>query len=160
MAENRSELPEDLPTDLYIGGKWVPAVDGRRFEVLNPATGEVLVTVADGAIADAAAAVNAAAEAANDWASTAPRTRGEILRRAYELMTEQAEDLAHLISLENGKALSDARGGVAYAGEFFRWYGEEAVRSNGGVMTAPSGANKILVLHQPVGICVLVTPWN
>jgi succinate-semialdehyde dehydrogenase/glutarate-semialdehyde dehydrogenase len=160
MAENKSGLPDDLPTDLYIGGKWVPAVDGRRFEVLNPATGEVLVTVADGAIADAAAAVNAAAEAANDWAATAPRARGEILRRAHELMTEQAENLAHLISLENGKALSDARGEVAYAAEFFRWYGEEAVRSNGGVMTAPSGANKILVLHQPVGICVLVTPWN
>ncbi|WP_344942431.1 NAD-dependent succinate-semialdehyde dehydrogenase, partial [Sphaerisporangium flaviroseum] len=91
---------------------------------------------------------------------TAPRQRAEILRKAFELMTEQGEDLARLISLENGKALPDARGEVAYAAEFFRWYAEEAVRGAGSVATAPSGANRIVVLHQPVGICVLVTPWN
>ncbi|MCW2599699.1 MAG: NAD-dependent succinate-semialdehyde dehydrogenase [Frankiales bacterium] len=160
MADNRAGFLADLPTDLYIDGKWVPAADGGRFDVLDPATGDLLVSVADGSVTDAGHAVDAAAAAAGEWAATAPRVRGEILRRAFELMTAQAEDLARLISLENGKALPDARGEVAYAAEFFRWYGEEAVRTTGTAVTAPSGANKILVLHQPVGICVLVTPWN
>jgi succinate-semialdehyde dehydrogenase/glutarate-semialdehyde dehydrogenase len=160
MADYTSDVPADVPTELYIGGKFVPAADGGRFDVLDPATGTVITTVADGSVADATDAVDAAAAAAAEWAATAPRVRGEILRRAYELMTQRAEELARLISLENGKALPDARGEVAYAAEFFRWYGEEAVRAAGSVMTAPSGANKILVVHQPVGICVLVTPWN
>ena len=150
----------DLPTDLYIGGKAVPAADGGRFDVLDPATGEVITTVADAAVADALAAVDAAAAAAAGWAATAPRQRAEILRRAFELMTEQAEDYARLISFENGKALADARSETTYAAEFFRWYAEEAVRINGSWGTAPSGANQIVVTHQPVGVCVLVTPWN
>jgi succinate-semialdehyde dehydrogenase / glutarate-semialdehyde dehydrogenase len=150
----------DLLTDLWIGGKAVPAADGGRFDVLDPSNGKVLATVADGTTEDAAAAVDAADAAAAAWAATAPRERAEILRRAWQLMTEQAEDLARLITLENGKALVDAKGEVAYAAEFFRWYSEEAVRAAGQVMTAPSGANKIMVLHQPVGIAVLVTPWN
>jgi len=150
----------DLLTDLWIGGKALPASDGGRFDVLDPATGRVLTTVADGSVDDAIAAVDAAAEAAQAWAATSPRERAEILRRAWELMTEQADDLARLVTLENGKALTDARGEVAYAAEFFRWYSEEAVRAVGQLMTAPSGANKIMVLEQPVGICVLVTPWN
>ena len=116
--------------------------------------------MADGDVGDALAAVDAAAAAADAWAATPPRQRAEILRRAFELMTSHAEGLAHLVSLENGKALTDARGEVAYAAEFFRWYSEEAVRAAGSVMTAPSGANRIVVLRQPVGICVLVTPWN
>jgi succinate-semialdehyde dehydrogenase / glutarate-semialdehyde dehydrogenase len=146
--------------DLYVGGKTVPAGDGRRFDVLNPATGGVLASVADGSVDDAIAAVDAADAAAPDWAATAPRARAEILRQAFELMTTHAEDLARLISLENGKALPDARGEVAYAAEFFRWYAEEAVRVAGSVSIAPSGANRIIVLRQPVGICILVTPWN
>jgi succinate-semialdehyde dehydrogenase/glutarate-semialdehyde dehydrogenase len=150
----------DLLTELWIGGKAVPASDGGRFDVLDPSTGQVLTTVADGSVEDALAAVDAAEGAATAWAATSPRERAEILRRAWELMTEQAEDLAKLVTLENGKALVDARGEVAYAAEFFRWYSEEAVRAGGQLMTAPSGANKIMVLHQPVGICVLVTPWN
>ena len=150
----------DLLTDLWIGGKAVPASDGGRFDVLDPSTGQILTTVADGSVEDALAAVDAAEGAAAAWAATSPRERAEILRRAWELMTEQAEDLARLVTLENGKALVDAKGEVAYAAEFFRWYSEEAVRAVGQVMTAPSGANKIVVLHQPVGICVLVTPWN
>jgi len=150
----------DLLTDLWIGGKAVPASDGGRFDVLDPATGRVLTTVADGSVDDAIAAVDAAESAAGAWAATSPRERAEILRRAWELMTDQAEDLATLVTLENGKALTDARGEVAYAAEFFRWYSEEAVRAVGQLMTAPSGANKIMVLEQPVGICVLVTPWN
>jgi succinate-semialdehyde dehydrogenase / glutarate-semialdehyde dehydrogenase len=153
-------LPGDVPTDLYIGGKWLAAGDGTRFDVHDPATGEVIATVANGGVQDALAAVDAAAAAAAEWAATAPRRRAEILRRAFELMTAQADELALLVSLENGKALVDARGEIAYAAEFFRWYSEEAVRAAGTVMTAPSGANRILVVHHPVGVCVLVTPWN
>jgi succinate-semialdehyde dehydrogenase / glutarate-semialdehyde dehydrogenase len=153
-------LPEDLLTDLFVGGKAVPASDGGRFDVVDPATGAVLTSVADGTVDDAIAAVDAAHAAAVAWAATAPRERSEVLRRAFELMTAQQEQLARLITAENGKALRDARGEVAYAAEFFRWYAEEAVRAAGEVLTAPSGANRILVLQQPVGICVLVTPWN
>jgi succinate-semialdehyde dehydrogenase/glutarate-semialdehyde dehydrogenase len=150
----------DLPLDLCIGGKAVPASDGGRFDVLDPATGGVIASVANGTVEDALACVEAADAAAAGWAATPPRQRSEILRKAFELMTERADEIAHLISLENGKALPDARGETAYAAEFFRWYAEEAVRASGSVMTAPAGANKIVVLQQPVGICVLVTPWN
>jgi succinate-semialdehyde dehydrogenase/glutarate-semialdehyde dehydrogenase len=156
---NLGQIP-DLPLDLCIAGKAVPASDGGRFDVFDPATGEVLASVADGTVEDALSAVDAADRAAAGWAATAPRERSEILSRAFGLMRERSDELAHLISLENGKALADARGEVAYAAEFFRWYAEEAVRGSGSLMTAPSGANKILVLQQPVGICVLVTPWN
>jgi succinate-semialdehyde dehydrogenase/glutarate-semialdehyde dehydrogenase len=146
--------------DLFIGGRPVPASDGGRFDVIDPATGDVFDTVANGTVQDAISAVDAAAQAAPAWAATAPRERGEILRRAYQLMTESADELARLISRENGKALPDALGEVLYAAEFFRWYSEEAVRVPGTLATAPSGANKIVVQHKPVGICVLVTPWN
>jgi len=150
----------DTPTDLFLGGKWVPASSGGRFDVYDPSTGEVIAAVADGTVEDAIAAVDAADAAAAGWAGTAPRARAEILRSAFELMTARKDELARLISLENGKALTDAAGEVAYAAEFFRWYSEEAVRAEGTVMTAPSGANRILVVQQPVGIAVLVTPWN
>jgi succinate-semialdehyde dehydrogenase / glutarate-semialdehyde dehydrogenase len=146
--------------DLFIGGRSVPASDGGRFDVIDPATGDVLQTVANGTVEDAIAAVDAAASAAPAWAATAPRQRGEILRRAYQLMTERADELARLISQENGKALPDALGEVLYAAEFFRWYSEEAVRIPGTLATAPSGTNKILVQYRPAGVCVLVTPWN
>jgi succinate-semialdehyde dehydrogenase/glutarate-semialdehyde dehydrogenase len=116
--------------------------------------------VADGSVEDGLAAVSAAAEAGPAWAATAPRQRAEILRRAWELMTDRADEIATLISLENGKALVDAKGETTYAAEFFRWYAEETVRMDGMVTTAPSGANRIMVVHQPVGVCVLVTPWN
>jgi succinate-semialdehyde dehydrogenase / glutarate-semialdehyde dehydrogenase len=156
----QTKLPADLTTDLFIGGKAVPATDGRRFDVLDPSTGEVVASVADGSVEDALSAVAAAHDAAPQWAATAPRTRAEILRAAFETMTARAEELAHLISVENGKALRDARGEVAYAAEFFRWYSEEAVRNIGAVTESPAGANQILVVRQPVGVCVLVTPWN
>jgi succinate-semialdehyde dehydrogenase/glutarate-semialdehyde dehydrogenase len=146
--------------DLFIGGRPVPASDGGRFDVIDPATGDVFESVANGTVEDAISAVDAAAQAAPAWAATAPRERGEILRRAFQLMTESADELARLISRENGKALPDALGEVLYAAEFFRWYSEEAVRVPGTLATAPSGANKIVVQHKPVGICVLVTPWN
>jgi succinate-semialdehyde dehydrogenase/glutarate-semialdehyde dehydrogenase len=127
---------------------------------VDPATGATITTVADASVEDAITAIDAAELAGQAWAATAPRHRAEILRRAFDLMLGRGEDLARLICLENGKALQDARAEVAYAAEFFRWYSEEAVRGAGSVMTAPSGTNKILVLQQPVGICVLVTPWN
>jgi succinate-semialdehyde dehydrogenase / glutarate-semialdehyde dehydrogenase len=154
------DLLGDVPTELHIGGKDVPAHDGGRFDVVDPANGDVIASVADGGEADALAAVDAAQNAAASWAATAPRRRAEILRSAFDMMTRQAEDYARLISRENGKALPDARGEVAYAAEFFRWYSEEAVRIGGSLTTAPSGSNRIVVTHQPVGVCVLVTPWN
>jgi succinate-semialdehyde dehydrogenase/glutarate-semialdehyde dehydrogenase len=149
-----------VPTDLFIGGTWRAASDGGRFDVTDPATGDVIAQVADGSVDDGLAAVAAAAQAGPAWAATAPRQRAEILRRAWELMTERADEIATLISLENGKALVDAKGETTYAAEFFRWYAEETVRMDGMVTTAPSGANRIMVVHQPVGVCVLVTPWN
>jgi succinate-semialdehyde dehydrogenase/glutarate-semialdehyde dehydrogenase len=154
------DQPTDPHRDLYLGGAWVPADDGGRFEVLDPSTGSPITTVADASVADATRAIDAAEKAAGSWADTPPRERSEILRRAFELMTRDADGLARLVTRENGKALSDARGEIAYAAEFFRWYAEEAVRAHGSILTAPSGAHKIVVLEQPVGICVLVTPWN
>jgi succinate-semialdehyde dehydrogenase / glutarate-semialdehyde dehydrogenase len=155
-----ADVLSKVPTDLFIGGTWRAASDGGRFDVLDPATGDVLAQVADGSVDDGLAAVAAAAEAGPAWAATSPRQRSEILRRAWELMTERADEIATLISLENGKALVDAKGEASYAAEFFRWYAEETVRMDGMLTTAPSGANRIMVVHQPVGVCVLVTPWN
>jgi succinate-semialdehyde dehydrogenase/glutarate-semialdehyde dehydrogenase len=149
-----------VPTDLFIGGKWLKGSTGKRIDVVDPSTGATIAAVADASVEDALDAVTAAHAAAPAWAATAPRKRSEILRRCYELMLERKDMLAELISLENGKALSDAQGEVAYAAEFFRWFSEEAVRLNGEISTAPSGANKILVQHQPIGVAVLVTPWN
>lgn len=158
-AQKRS-LVEWFPHELLIGGQWRAASDGERISVIDPATGAELTTVASASADDALAAVQAASEALPSWAATAPRQRGETLRRAFELMTERAEILAQLIVIENGKSLQDARGEVAYAAEFFRWFSEEAVRVLGSVQTSPSGTNRILVTHQPIGVSVLVTPWN
>ncbi len=151
---------EGIPTDLFIAGAWRGSEDGSRFDVSDPATGEVIASVANGTVADGLAAVDAAHAAAPGWAATPPRQRGEVLRKAFTLMTQRAEDISRLMVAENGKALPDARGETAYAAEFFRWFSEEAVRLNGSISTAPSGANRILVVHQPVGVAVLVTPWN
>jgi len=151
---------ENLASDLFIGGRWRPASSGERIDVYDPSTEEVITSVANASVEDGIAAVDAAAAAAAGWAATAPRKRADILMRAYALMTERAEWLAELISRENGKALPDARGEVAYAAEFFRWYAEEGVRLNGEISMAPSGNNRIIVQYQPVGIAVLVTPWN
>jgi succinate-semialdehyde dehydrogenase/glutarate-semialdehyde dehydrogenase len=148
----------DVPTGMLIGGAWVKG--SGTFPVLNPATEEPLTEVADGSVSDALDAVGAAQDALPGWAATPPRRRAEILRRAFELMTERAEPFARLMSAENGKSLRDARGEAAYAAEFFRWYAEEAVRIEGTLMRAPSGANRILTLHQPIGVSLLVTPWN
>jgi succinate-semialdehyde dehydrogenase/glutarate-semialdehyde dehydrogenase len=149
-----------VPTDLWIGGKWMPSSDKNRFDVIDPATEKAIASVASASIADAKAAVDAAAAAFAGWAGKKPRERGEILRKSYELIMRDAERLAKLITLENGKALSDSRGEVAYAAEFFRWNAEEAVRNVGDVSRAPSSGARILVHHKPAGVAVLVTPWN
>ena len=159
----KSQLSFDIsavPTDLFIGGKWRSGSNSTRLDVYDPSTGTVITSVANGGVDDAMAAVGAAHAAGPGWAKTPPRQRAEILRKCFELMIERKEMLAELISLENGKALSDAHGEVAYAAEFFRWFSEEAVRLNGDISTAPGGSNKIIVQHQPIGVAVLVTPWN
>jgi succinate-semialdehyde dehydrogenase/glutarate-semialdehyde dehydrogenase len=148
----------DVPTGLLIGGEWTKG--NATFPVLDPATEEPLAEVADGTVSDALDAVSAASAALPGWAATAPRQRAEVLRKAFELMTERTEQFARLMSAENGKSLRDARGEAAYAAEFFRWYAEEAVRIEGTAMRAPSGANRILALHQPIGVSLLITPWN
>ncbi|PRH84759.1 NAD-dependent succinate-semialdehyde dehydrogenase [Labrys okinawensis] len=145
---------------LYINGTWRQASSSKLIDVVDPSTEDVLAAVPDAGLEDAALAVQAAAAAARDWRETQPRQRSEILRRCFELMIERSEMLATLISAENGKALRDARGEVAYAAEFFRWNAEEAVRITGEFGTAPAGANRIVVDYQPIGICVLITPWN
>lgn len=156
----RPRLDETLPTKLYIDGQWVDALDASRVGVVDPATGETFAEVASGDVADCLAAVAAADGAAAAWAATSPRRRSEILRKAFELMTERSETYARLIVRENGKCLADARSEVAYAAEFFRWFAEEAVRIDGDLRTSPAGGNKIMVLRQPIGVALLVTPWN
>nr|WP_245442520.1 NAD-dependent succinate-semialdehyde dehydrogenase [Mesorhizobium hawassense] len=163
MQEIFSHLDFDLqsvPSDLFIDGKWRRARSNKRIDVIDPSTGAAIATVADAGVEDASDAVAAAYAAGPTWAALAPRRRSEVLRRCFELMIERKDMLAQLISLENGKSLSDSHGEVNYAAEFFRWFSEEAVRLNGEMSTAPSGANKIIVQHQPIGVAVLVTPWN
>ncbi len=145
---------------LLIGGVAKDAGSGRRFNVLDPATEELLAEVADADPADGISAVDAAAAALPPWSATPPRQRGEILRRAFEIMLFRREWLGELIVRENGKSLRDALSEVDYAAEFFRWYSEEAVRANGDLVPAPNGSGKILVIQEPVGVCLFVTPWN
>jgi succinate-semialdehyde dehydrogenase / glutarate-semialdehyde dehydrogenase len=157
MYEN---LLADVPTDLWIGGKWRKSSDGGRFDVLDPATENMIASVASATVDDAKAAVDAASAAFPGWAAKKPRERAEVLRKSFELIMRDAERLAKLITIENGKALSDSRGEVAYAAEFFRWYAEEAVRAIGAVSQAPASGARIVVQHKPAGVAVLVTPWN
>ena len=149
----------DAPTGLLIGGQWTTGRAGT-LPVIDPATEDPIAEIAIGTVEDAMEAVGAASAALPGWAATPPRKRGEILRRAYELMIARAEPLARLMVLENGKALPDARAEITYAAEFFRWYGEEAVRNLGSLSIAPNGTNRIMVQHQPVGVSLLITPWN
>jgi succinate-semialdehyde dehydrogenase / glutarate-semialdehyde dehydrogenase len=140
----------------------VTLTETRRatFEVRDPATGEVVAELPDGTVQDAVAAVDAAAAAQAAWAATAPRTRSEVLRRAFELLVADTDRLAALITRENGKSEADARAEVAYAAEFFRWFAEEAVRTEGGYGVSPAGGTRTVVTHKPVGVAALVTPWN
>jgi succinate-semialdehyde dehydrogenase/glutarate-semialdehyde dehydrogenase len=149
-----------VPTQLLIGGEWVPAASGKTFSVENPATGGTLLEIADGDERDARAALDAACEAQHEWAQSPPRLRAELLRAAFEAVQREREHLATLISLEMGKPLRDALGEVDYGAEFLRWFSEEAVRPRGDYRLAPDGATRILVKRQPVGPCLLITPWN
>jgi len=147
-----------IVSDLYINGRWTGGVG--RSPVLNPATGETIAEVAVAGPEECDAAIAAATAASHDWARRPPRQRAEILRRAFELMTEEAEDFARLITRENGKALADSRSEVTYAAEFFRWFSEETVRVRGDYRLAPGGDKRIITIHEPVGVSLLVTPWN
>ena len=155
-----SELPMKVGTDSYVGGVWRPSSDGRTFDVHDPATTEVIASVADATVEDGLAAVAAADHAAAAWAATPPRERGEVLRRCFELMHEHMDELAALIVAENGKSHSDAVGEVNYAAEFLRWFSEEAVRVVGDVSVAPGGDKRIIARRRPVGVSLLITPWN
>jgi len=151
---------ERVPRDLYVGGRWREASGGATLGVEDPSTGEQLTEVADASAEDALEALAAAAQAQSRWAATAPRERGEILRRAYEAIVARTGELALVMTLEMGKALAESRAEIAYAAEFFRWFSEEAVRIHGRYMVNTSGAGRILTMRQPVGPCVFVTPWN
>jgi succinate-semialdehyde dehydrogenase / glutarate-semialdehyde dehydrogenase len=150
----------NIGKELYIRGAWRASSDAARFTVEDPATEEIISEIADASCADALDAVEAASAASSTWAARAPRERGEILRSAFGLLIRHRDAFARLITLENGKTLAESRSEVSYAAEFLRWYSEEAVRIPGHVATAPSGMNRIIVIRQPIGVCVLITPWN
>lgn len=147
-------------TGLFIDGQWGPAASGKTFEVINPATEEVLASVADGNGDDARRAIEAAGKKQQEWGRTAPRERSEILRRAYDLVMERADELAAIMTAEMGKPLAEAKGEVTYGAEFLRWFSEEAVRIGGDMTLTGDGKNRIMVTHEPVGPSVLITPWN
>ncbi len=154
-----AQLP-DVPTQLFIAGSWRDATGGATFGVDDPATGRELTRVADATVADGAAALDAAVAAQDEWAATAPRDRGEILRTAFELVGDRTEELATIMTLEMGKPLSESRAEIGYGVEFLRWFSEEAVRISGRYSVAPNGATRLLTLKQPVGPCLMITPWN
>ena len=159
-AAQESELLAQVPDQLFIGGDWVDSTSGRAIEVHDPSTGLVIKTIADASVADGARALDAAVAAQDSWASTAPRVRGEILRGAFDLLQKRADEFALLMTLEMGKPLAEARGEVAYGGEFLRWFGEEAVRIGGHYGVNPEGTGRMIVTHLPVGPSFLITPWN
>jgi succinate-semialdehyde dehydrogenase / glutarate-semialdehyde dehydrogenase len=155
-----SRVLESVAKQLFIGGEWRDATGGSTLKVEDPATGETIAEVADGTPEDAMAALDAAVAAQAEWAQTAPRDRGEILRRAYEMLIDRVDELALVMTLEMGKPLAESKGEVAYAAEFLRWFGEEAVRIDGRFAVAPNGQGRLLTMRQPVGPCLMITPWN
>ncbi|WP_298744885.1 NAD-dependent succinate-semialdehyde dehydrogenase [uncultured Microbacterium sp.] len=159
-VEAEKTLRASLPTQLLIGGRWTDAASGATFPVYDPATGDVLAEIADASPDDGIRALDAAVAAQEAWASTAPRERSDILRRAFDLVQERKEDLALLMTLEMGKPLAEARGEVAYGGEFLRWFSEEAVRIAGRYGLNPEGTGRMVVSQRPVGPCFFITPWN
>ena len=160
MALSEPDLLAKVPTQLYINGKWVDGHGEGQIEVEDPATGKTLLTIANANAADGLAALSAADETQKIWSRVAPRERGEILRRAFELVKERSEEFATLISLEMGKPIAEARGEVAYGNEFLRWFSEEAVRISGRYGTSPEGTGRMLVAQRPVGPAFAITPWN
>jgi succinate-semialdehyde dehydrogenase/glutarate-semialdehyde dehydrogenase len=161
MTDTReSDLLATVPDGLLIGGTWRPAASGATLTVQDPATGQTIRTIADAGAEDGTAALDAAVDAAAEWAATPARARGEILRRAFDLLQERSEDVALLMTLEMGKPLAEARGEVTYGGEFLRWFSEEAARITGRYGPNPEGTGRIIVSQHPVGPCFLITPWN
>ncbi len=154
-----SALLEKVPRGLFIRGEWVEGSRGT-FPVHDPATGDVLVEIADASPEDGIRALDAAVEAQDDWAATPPRTRSDILRRAFDLLMERADEFALLMTLEMGKPLAEARGEVTYGGEFLRWFSEEAVRVAGRYGQNPEGTGRMVISQHPVGPCFFITPWN
>ena len=158
--DKEKAVVEAVPKQLFIGGEWRDASGGGTFGVEDPSTTATLVDVADATPEDATAALDAAVGVQAEWATHAPRERGEILRRAFEKLTERADDLALVMTLEMGKPLAESKAEIAYAAEFFRWFAEEAVRIEGRFATAPNGAGRLITMKQPVGPCYAITPWN
>ena len=158
--DDETRLLASLQRGLFIGGEWVDAEGGATFPVTDPATGRTLIEIADATPADGIRALDAAVAAQEDWAATPPRTRSDILRRAFDLVQERTEDLALLMTLEMGKPLAEARGEVAYGGEFLRWFSEEAVRISGRYGLNPEGTGRMVVTQRPVGPSFVITPWN
>lgn len=151
---------DKVNTGLFIDGQWRDAETGDTIDVINPATGKVIAKVADGSEKDAQDAIEAAGRAQKSWAATPPRERGEILRRAFELLMEKQDEIGAVMTAEMGKSLTEAKGEVAYGAEFFRWFSEEAVRIGGDYMKSTDGKNRLMISKEPVGPCILVTPWN
>jgi succinate-semialdehyde dehydrogenase/glutarate-semialdehyde dehydrogenase len=160
MNERESALLASVENKLFIGGEWVDSSSGSTFDVRDPATGEVIRSIADATPEDGIRALDAAVAAQDSWAATAPRKRSEILRRAWELVQERKEDLALIMTLEMGKPYAEALGEVAYGGEFLRWFSEEAVRITGRYGLNPEGTGRIIVAQRPVGPSFFITPWN
>jgi succinate-semialdehyde dehydrogenase / glutarate-semialdehyde dehydrogenase len=158
-ASQEQHVVAQVPKQLYIGGHWRDGAKGT-LPVEDPSTAEVLCEVADASVDDAKAALDAAVDAGPEFAAMAPRDRGEILRRAFELIVERQEDLATLMTLEMGKTIKESLAEIAYAAEFFRWFSEEAVRIDGRYAVAANGAGRVLTMKQPVGPCLMITPWN
>jgi succinate-semialdehyde dehydrogenase/glutarate-semialdehyde dehydrogenase len=154
------QLVQRVPTGLYIDGSWRESADASTIAVENPATGEILAQISSATEEDGTAALDAAEAASSDWARTPARERGELLRRAFDLLGERADYFATLITLEMGKPLGQARGEVTYGAEFFRWYSEESVRIDGRWAVSPDGRTRLLTMRQPVGPTLMITPWN
>jgi succinate-semialdehyde dehydrogenase/glutarate-semialdehyde dehydrogenase len=159
-SSSESELLARVPAQLFLGGAWVDGTSGRTIDVTDPATGLVIKTIADASVEDGKRAMDIAADTQESWAATAPRVRGEILRGAFDLLQERADEFALLMTLEMGKPLAEARGEVVYGGEFLRWFSEEAVRIQGRYGSNPEGTGRMIVTQVPVGPSYLITPWN
>ena len=158
-ASEEQRILDAVPKQLYIGGEWRDGADGT-LEVEDPSTGDALVAIADGSVADAKTALDAAVAKQEEWAAHPPRERGEILRRAFDTIVTRADELALLMTLEMGKPISESKAEVLYAADFLRWFSEEAVRINGRYGVSSNGRGRILTMQQPVGPCLLITPWN
>src|SRR4051812_20503984 len=160
VASKEQSVVDAVPKKLYIGGEWRDGSASGSISVEDPSTEEAIAEVADADGSDASDALASCVEHQAEWQHTAPRDRGEILRQAYELITERADDLALLMTLEMGKSIAESKAEITYASEFFRWFAEQAVRIDGRYSVAPNGAGRLLTMKQPVGPCVLITPWN